>query len=49
MVEKIGTDPLATTQQGQLCKGEQRIAHWLEYLIDLGTVVEQQAITGGGV
>ena len=49
MGEKTGTDPPDTTQQGQLRKGEQRTARWLEYLIDLGTVVEQQAITGGGV
>ena len=38
MVEKIATDP-----QGQLSKGEQRIAHWLKYLIDPGTVVELRA------
>jgi hypothetical protein len=43
MIEKIGTDPPDTTQQGQLSKGEQRIAHWLEYLIDPGTVVELRA------
>ena len=43
MVEKIGTDPPDTTQQGQLSKGEQRIARWLECLIDPGTVVELRA------
>ena len=43
MVEKIGTDPPDTTQQGQLSKGEQRIARWLKYLIDPGTVVELRA------
>ena len=43
MVEKIGTDSPDTTQQGQLSKGEQRIARWLECLIDPGTAVELRA------
>jgi hypothetical protein len=43
MVEEIGTDPPDTTPQEQLSKSEQRIAHWLEYLIDKGTVVELRA------
>ena len=38
MFEKLGTDP-----EGQLSKGEQRIARWLKYLIDPGTVVELRA------
>ena len=51
MVEKIGTDSPNTTQQGQLRKGVQRIARWLECLIDPGTVVELRALevdTGNG-